>query len=68
MAFSGKDASMICAKCPIPQTIEQWSRQIVRIYRRTCRLTWQCLKAFDLRGAVSSAAKALILRIAVWLQ
>lgn len=68
MAFSGKDASMICAKCPIPQTLEQWSRQIVRIHRRTCRLAWQCLKTFDLPGAVANAVKALILRVAVWLQ
>jgi hypothetical protein len=68
MAFSGKEASMICVKCPIPQTLEQWSRQIRRIYKRTWRLTWQCLKSFDLPGAVASAAKALILRVAVWLQ
>ncbi len=68
MAFSGKGASMICAQCPIPQTLEQWSRQILRIYRRLCRLTWQCLGSLDLGGAVANATKALILRMALWLQ
>lgn len=68
MAFSAKDAPMICSRCPIPHTLEQWSRQVTRIYRRFCRLTWQCVKSLDFQGAAVNAAKALLLRVAVWLQ
>lgn len=68
MAFSGKDAAMICANCPIPHTLEQWTRQVWRIYKRLFRLVWECLKRLDFKGAVINATKALLLRAAVWLQ
>jgi len=68
MAFSSKGVPMICAQCPIPHTLELWSQEVLRLYEAFWRLTRQCIKSLDLRGAAVNAIKAFILRLAVLLQ
>jgi MoaA/NifB/PqqE/SkfB family radical SAM enzyme len=68
MAFSSIGVPMICAKCPIPHTLEQWCEEVWTLYGLFRSEVKRSVRRLDLLGAVDNAAKAVILRIAAQFQ
>jgi MoaA/NifB/PqqE/SkfB family radical SAM enzyme len=70
MGFSqlNRKFPLICANCPIPHTLEQWTGEVTQLYRIYRYETKRAMLAFNILGTARNATRALILRAAMLLQ